>query len=172
MVLVVGLAQVESEIELTIDEHMGRLSLLAIEVEAAAQNDLMNGGVLDAGVAVVAAVAHRQGLGLGVGFAFEERIGQEILAQIVLAALETERRIGRIEVAAPAAHDLEIALLRESHEERASVVLWHEVFEVDRTLPTAVFVRSITHAIARDAVGPDGVSAYSVVEEVLVVGDY
>ena len=81
VVLVVRLAQVEGEVELAVDEHVHRLHLLTIDIEAARQDDLVGSGIANAAtVAVVAAVAHQHHLALQMRLILEEIVFQERLA--------------------------------------------------------------------------------------------
>ena len=132
-----GLAQVEHADELAVEEDVRGLQVLAIDVDTAGEEGLLDDGVLDAPVllrvVVVAAIAHEDHLVFVVGRAGEELVVELLLSVVEVACLELERG-GRI-VAAPSAYDAHLGLLVDGH-----LAVCGDVFEVDGPLPVHVDV--------------------------------
>ena len=92
IVAVAGLAQVHhAEIE-PIEEDVGRLCGLTIEIDAAAVDELLNGCILESGMLILTTITHQECFVLDVGFGCKDRIGIERLPLIHLLGLEFERR--------------------------------------------------------------------------------
>ena len=79
VVFVGGLTEVEHELVLAVDEHVGWLISLTVNIEATAGDNLMNGSIHDTAFAVVTTVAHDDGLASGIGFLRKDRVGEIFL---------------------------------------------------------------------------------------------
>ena len=173
-VAVVVVAYVEHAQVVAVEEHMAGLPVLAVHIEARANDNLLDGGVDDAGVGVVAAVAHLQGLILIVFLlAAVEGIVEGIESLIHLACLQAEGGLHGPPVAAtvgtrPPAGNLEVGLLVKGH--LVSAVLGHQILHVDGPLPVHVPVAGGALALSAHAVGALGVHAYLVVIQMVGVG--
>ena len=161
-VLVVRLAQVDEAHVAPVDVVDHGLVGHHVEVDARAAYDLVQGSILDAGAAVVAAAAHLQRLVADVGFVREEGIVHGVLALIDAVGLELEG-LGVVS-AGPAAADAEVHVLVEDH----VVLPGHHVLEVDGPVPVHVPVDGRGLAVARAAVHAADIDADAVVVEVFI----
>ena len=161
-VLVVRLAQVDESHVAAVDVVDHRLVGHHVEVDAGTADDLVEGGILDAGTAVVAAAAHLQRLVADVGFVREEGVVHGVLTLVDPVCLELEG-LGVV-AARPAAADAEVHILVEDH----VVPVGQHILEVDGAVPVHVPVDGRGLPIACAAVHSTDVDADAVVVEVFI----
>ena len=165
-VLVVRLTHVDESDVVAVDEVHDRDVGLAVGINARTGDDGLQGGILDAAVAVVAAVADLDGLVLIERLLFEDGVVVVVFVPVVLSVgLELEGVVSP--TAAPAAARREVHFLIDDH----TPVLGDE-FEVDGAVPVHVPVAFGILSVARTTVGTSLKQAVLAAVEVVVVGGY
>ena len=181
-VLVVRLAYVQHSQVVAVDEHVGGLPVLAVDVEARRQGNHLQVGVLRAGVGVVASVPHLQAMVLVVRLMGEDGIVEVLLPLVAFVALQAEARLHFPVLAVhhasapgsrPSAGYLEVALLVQHALVLTSLsaVEGDHVLHVNGAFPVHVPVLGRPLPVAGYAVGARHIDANLVVEEVGGLGD-
>ena len=128
----------------------------------------MNGGISDSAIVVITAITNLERFVLNVWFAFEERVGEEILAKIVFSSFQAERTTW-IEVAAPSTTYFEVAFLIHSHRvSTRDIFVGYEIFKVNRSFPRTVLVTE-AFVVTRCAISAVYIRANRVIVEVCIV---
>ena len=144
---------------------MHGLVALTVEVQTGRLCDVLQGGVFEAGIVVVAAVAYLERAVADVGLLLEEGVEQVLFAAQLLVALQLESV--RSPCTAPSAAHLEVGVLVEHHH---TVLV--QIGEVDGALPVHVPVALRRLSVARTAVGALLEDTYLAAVEEVGVGDH
>ena len=182
-VLVVAFADVEHAVVHAVEEDVGGLIVLAIDIEAALEDYRLNSRVFDAGVGVVAAVTDLPAAILVVGLEGEDRIVDGSHTFVLLVRLESEGAAcfpipaihGSVAVGScPAATYLQVHLLIQLHgiaEIAVGILFGNEVLHVHGSFPIHVPVAWRGLSVSCNAIGSLDEHADLVVEEVLRLRD-
>ena len=182
IVLVVAFAYVEHSHILAVEEDMGRLIVLTVDVEATLHHDLLQCRVDDTSIGVVASVAHLPAAILVVWLVGKDRTIDGVDTLVPLVCLDTEGgfHLPVLTVhhsasvrASPSSGYLHVYLLvhlRNVRNITILVLLRDKIFEVDGTLPVHVPVAGRALPIARNSIRTSGIYSYGIVVKVLGVG--
>ena len=164
IVLVVRLSHVEHADVLAVDELVGRLIALPVDIHTAREDDGLDGPVFQSVVVIVSSVSYLQCPVSDIWLRLEERIYQFVVPTQFFASFQLERMWSPC--AAPTAAHLQVDILVEHH-----LSVSGDIREVDGSFPVHIPVASRALSVARSSVGSLDIDADGVVVEEVRVAD-